>query len=191
MPPCGGHPPGIQRPDDGCGVSSRAPVWGASFWPFRPSLAPGFQVVPPCGGHQIQLLEPEILPSFKSCPRVGGIDSSLNFIFQRGGFKSCPRVGGIQYYAIISNMHKVSSRAPVWGASRKNRHRYTSINVSSRAPVWGASCCPSSRPSIQAVSSRAPGWGASFYHIDSLQTLPCFKSCPRVGGIFWVGCLLY
>ena len=57
--------------------------------------------------------------SFKSCPRVGGIR-------QRGrrrqpgacGFKSCPRVGGIDAQAGRDRGAVVSSRAPVWGASR-------------------------------------------------------------------------
>ena len=76
-----------------------------------------------------------ITPGYKEIFRIPDGDSIR--IFTGGGeTRDRPRVGGIQYYAIISNMHKVSSRAPVWGASRKNRHRYTSINVSSRAPVW-------------------------------------------------------
>ena len=32
-------------------VSSRAPVWGASFDPPHLTWAGEFQVVPPCGGH--------------------------------------------------------------------------------------------------------------------------------------------
>ena len=34
---------------------------------------------------------------------------------------------------------KVSSRAPVWGASDVDEQRDAMLVVSSRAPVWGAS----------------------------------------------------
>ena len=78
-------------------VSSRAPVWGASINLLWGTLPPWFQVVPPCGGHPLQLQ---------------GICRPLCF-------KSCPRVGGIGAIEKISGGEGVSSRAPVWGASEK------------------------------------------------------------------------
>ena len=51
VPPCGGHPAAYIIVGTRTLVSSRAPVWGASF--FAPSRGHPykFQVVPPCGGH--------------------------------------------------------------------------------------------------------------------------------------------
>ena len=62
----------------GEGVSSRAPVWGASSFEER-------------GGNYGK--------SFKSCPRVGGIREADNQEADYHGFKSCPRVGGICNFA--------------------------------------------------------------------------------------------
>ncbi len=53
VPPCGGHPGYVVVAAAKVGVSSRAPVWGASR------------------GKQT---DPEGKGGFKSCPRVGGID---------------------------------------------------------------------------------------------------------------------
>ena len=78
---------------------------------------------------------------------------------------------------------RVSSRAPVWGASLYRKLCAACSVVSSRAPVWGASTAPNrimpgyqfqvvppcgghpypftATPLILLVSSRAPVWGAS------------------------------
>ena len=119
-----------------------------------------FQVVPPCGGHRGWIGSAKWPESFKSCPRVGGILLGAELRRVGPGFKSCPRVGGIRVPSIPVAMPSVSSRAPVWGASRRIRRRLTFALVSSRAPVWGA--------------SRRPVWPRRW---------GCFKSCPRVGGI--------
>ena len=79
-----------------CNVSSRAPVWGASMVYTGTMPDEKFQVVPPCGGHPLALLYEAKGGSFKSCPRVGGIQCGLS---------RRPKI-------------RVSSRAPVWGASR-------------------------------------------------------------------------
>ena len=117
MPPCGGHPGrswnaltiwsvssrapvwgasgrGVLERDV-ADVSSRAPVWGASNPKYFNASSKLFQVVPPCGGHQLSVRSFMFLLSFKSCPRVGGIRSNP-----------------MKKIAL-----KVSSRAPVWGAS--------------------------------------------------------------------------
>ena len=99
-----------------------------------------FQVVPPCGGHPLRYTVQDgngcfkacprvggirylfsrrrYLRSFKSCPRVGGIPPGAAFFGACRRFKSCPRVGGIVEPAEILTDQSVSSRAPVWGASR-------------------------------------------------------------------------
>ena len=73
--------------------------------------------MPPCGGHPV--------------------DDAITEIAD--GFKSCPRVGGIALPYAVSRDAKVSSRAPVWGASNEDGDAYRKTVVSSRAPVWGAS----------------------------------------------------
>ena len=80
---------------------------------------------------------------------------------RRVSFKSCPRVGGIFSRLRVAPMIRVSSRAPVWGASEDGRQHPDHRRVSSRAPVWGAS------PGGLAATRRRGR----------------FKSCPRVGGI--------
>ena len=124
------------------GVSSRAPVWGASvvekcqeaaiigfkscprvggifkmsrnFWDVL------FQVVPPCGGHRLQI-------AAAGCAGIG--------------FQVVPPCGGHPGAAgaCRADPGSVSSRAPVWGASYSERPRTADRTVSSRAPVWGAS----------------------------------------------------
>ena len=161
VPPCGGHPIS-RRVKSGGNVSSRAPGWGASSRGLSLiSQYAWFQVVPPCGGHPV-------LPG----------SSCLSHQFQ-----VVPPCGGHLAYRV----HRcfpllVSSRAPVWGASRgygNNRYIYS---VSSRAPVWGASL----RPYISAMSRQfqvVPPYGGHRQPAKAPGHGPGFKSCPRVGGI--------
>ena len=97
VPPCGGHPDCDRREQRPREVSSRAPVWGAS----RRSADGGaigakFQVVPPCGGH---LTTRKYLNPYKL-------------------FQVVPPCGGHLFSQMILRFPiRVSSRAPVWGAS--------------------------------------------------------------------------
>ena len=163
-------------------VSSRAPVWGASAICGRRARSSEFQVVPPCGGHHHASLQRATAAGFKSCPRVGGIRAS-----------DC-----------IWLPYKVSSRAPVWGASRPVSRRLDDGQFQVVPPCGGHHkyymaisplACFKSCPrvggirllplcgNLSGVSSRAPVWGASFaLHIVE-RMAQGFKSCPRVGGI--------
>ena len=206
VPPCGGHPELIIDVLLLRHVSSRAPVWGASYGKSElaqnahvSSRAPGwgasivafffnrcqrFQVVPPCGGH---------LREIRRC-----------WLCQR--FQVVPPCGGHQVSAVhLTASFFVSSRAPVWGASGSEWYNFKFDCVSSRAPVWGASrflpdCMistwfqvvppcgghPQRLQELEAaglVSSRAPVWGASKKPFLSRPIGVSFKSCPRVGGI--------
>ena len=77
-------------------------------------------------------------------------------------FQVVPPCGGHPgYFPLCIAAHEVSSRAPVWGASKKEGEQRMLELVSSRAPVWGA-------------SQNKP----FFFFADG-----GFKSCPRVGGI--------
>ena len=99
---------------------------------------------------------------FKSCPRVGGIDEVRVEGRQTKRFQVVPPCGGHpSRWALPMNRMRVSSRAPVWGASYGIYHCKHSPKVSSRAPVWGAS---NAGERLQPRSKS-------------------FKSCPRVGGI--------
>ncbi len=78
------------------GVSSRAPVWGASFaLHIVERMAQGFKSCPRVGGIPSGRWMPNSVGGFKSCPRVGGI-FAVECVFNTiVCFKSCPRVGGI------------------------------------------------------------------------------------------------
>ena len=183
MPPCGGH----LRP--------------ASGQP-RPSR---FQVVPPCGGHQRPSVRRKQSASFKSCPRVGGIQWPFTSApAWYSCFKSCPPHGGIiASCARHRPCSQVSSRAPVWGASRLFLQGYEAMIVSSRAPVWGASEAVKTdlvaaqfqvvppcgghlkftvlSSCVGLVSSRAPVWGASAYNCQFFSHLNVSSRAPVWG----------
>ena len=77
-------------------------------------------------------------------------------------FQVVPPCGGHHaLYAMKNHDNGVSSRAPVWGASRGERREVRLAQVSSRAPVWGASYPGHGNGGRSVVSSRAPVWGAS------------------------------
>ena len=188
VPPCGGHPGHGCQGRCRAGVSSRAPVWGAS---------------------PRQICSTPRASCFKSCPRVGGIVAGAAVYGPDGSFKSCPRVGGIIFEKWLTLPQKGFQVVPPCGGHPTDpRNGYSYIEVSSRAPVWGASCSFLCQSSSSCVSSRAPVWGASitaFWRSGYLafqvvppcggHHFPCsfsfaaisFKSCPRVGGILHKG----
>ena len=117
VPPCGGHRPALAESFDFNAVSSRAPVWGASFiclprtviravssrapvWGASEFLegttaAGKFQVVPPCGGHLEMAPNVIVRHLVSSRAPVWGASKNNGIPSRRCGFKSCPRVGGI------------------------------------------------------------------------------------------------
>ena len=96
VPPCGGHQGNTHPKARALGVSSRAPVWGASREEDDFDEVEEFQVVPPCGGHPRRGVPP------------GG----------RHGFQVVPPCGGHRNRpSVPPSSQRVSSRAPVWGAS--------------------------------------------------------------------------
>ena len=77
-----------------------------------------FQVVPPCGGH-LKIMTAGLAP----CQ-----------------FQVVPPCGGHLFKLVFKAVNvRVSSRAPVWGASIFQSGTGNAALVSSRAPVWGAS----------------------------------------------------
>ena len=78
---------------------------------------------------------------------------------------------------------EVSSRAPVWGASPPYCSGGTTARVSSRAPVWGASGPSSAWPGIRICFKSCPRVGGIFALRCPGWRFVRFKSCPRVGGI--------
>ena len=96
VPPCGGHPAAYILVGTRTLGSSRAPVWGASF--FAPSRGhpSKFQVLPPGGGHPDATLNREHLSLVSSRAPVWGASRRRRVCFcWKQCFKSCPRVGGI------------------------------------------------------------------------------------------------
>ena len=144
------------------GVSSRAPVWGASERrTARPQPHP-FQVVPPCGGHQISRVLESLPEKVSSRAPVWGASRLLRSRrLSTRSFKSCPRVGGISVYRGPAGHRQVSSRAPVWGAS--DLHLHLLILVGS--------------------FKSCPRVGGILVAVDDVKVVHSFKSCPRVGGI--------
>ena len=121
-----------------------------------------FQVVPPCGGHQVSAVHLTASFFVSSRAPVWGASGSewYNFKFD------C-----------------VSSRAPVWGASRFLPDCMISTWFQVVPPCGGH---PQRLQELEAaglVSSRAPVWGASKKPFLSRPIGVSFKSCPRVGGI--------
>ena len=162
MPPCGGHRALASTPPSTGGVSSRAPVWGASEADQQaPDLCCSFKSCPRVGSIVRNPFKPYHQESFKSCPRVGGISAADCPAVKRPGFKSCPRVGGIAAQASMAACWAVSSRAPVWGASAQSWWR-----------GW-CGCGFKSCPRVGGILQIRPGAGRG----------GSFKSCPRVGGI--------
>ena len=204
MPPCGGHP-------------ARDFLNVFECW---------FQVVPPCGGHQAYALQACLAgkvssrapvwgaslsglyfshssTGFKSCPRVGGIHLALIVAAAASSFKSCPRVGGIFHHLDKMALELVSSRAPVWGASRirlcatarkigfKSCPRVGGINTHCRGcsiakfqvvpPCGGHPRFCASVYSFIFVSSRAPVWGASIELQQERQAAKVSSRAPVWG----------
>ena len=142
-------------------VSSRAPVWGASFAVHGAGRQRLFQVVPPCGGHLVCSMIATMASWFQVVPPCGGhLVNTLIAAYEKL-FQVVPPCGGHQKGLKILVWEQVSSRAPVWGASYNIMCALSVVGVSSRAPVWGAS--------VLLRLIRSIGM--------------CFKSCPRVGGI--------
>ena len=187
-------------------VSSRAPVWGASVSGIpQPKGTTSFQVVPPCGGHLAAGRSACRRTRFQVVPPCGGHPNEAIMLRLNTEFQVVPPCGGHPAVHVHLAGHlRVSSRAPVWGASCagaslrpcccfKSCPRVGGIvrsvvlsplqQVSSRAPVWGASSiamvCSNSTDVFQVV----PPCGGHL-HPQRGHGLPArFKSCPRVGGI--------
>ena len=105
-------------------------------------------------------LPPKPLFCFKSCPRVGGIPIGHSARGSQARFKSCPRVGGISRNLTPISLRKVSSRAPVWGASKGTGWRRFSL-----------------------LFQVVPPCGGHLLRATVFLAMICFKSCPHVGGI--------
>ena len=82
-----------------------------------------------------------------------------------------------------SAINSVSSRAPVWGASRPLIRLFATDWFQVVPPCGGHRNSADQRASSGSVSSRAPVWGASIEPKRARARPPGFKSCPRVGGI--------
>ena len=142
VPPCGGHLVD-GTPANGCiksfkscprvggiflnvafcfldwSVSSRAPVWGASVSGIpQPKGTTSFQVVPPCGGHLAAGRSACRRTRFQVVPPCGGHPNEAIMLRLNTEFQVVPPCGGHPAVHVHLAGHlRVSSRAPVWGAS--------------------------------------------------------------------------
>ena len=121
-------------------VSSRAPVWGASYF-NRNYVAPRTvsSRAPVWGASEVRDKIVELMGVSSRAPVWGASGRRRASSPTATSFKSCPRVGGIQRKSPYFKGFLVSSRAPVWGASFAGIAVKLLLAVSSRAPVWGAS----------------------------------------------------
>ena len=143
-----------------------------------------FQVVPPCGGHPIPIgFSWMVAVSFKSCPRVGGIHPIEQKEQKPAPFQVVPPCGGHPLSFDNDGLINMFQVVPPCGGHRWNNglQRYPN-KVSSRAPVWGASSAIVNTPLLLLFQVVPPCGG----HRGS-KLFPWspqgFKSCPRVGGI--------
>ena len=186
VPPCGGHRGTLHGQPAADIVSSRAPVWGASSCPPGLSASIGFQVVPPCGGHPDWTEEERYNPDeFQVVPPCGGHPNLAGLRAVLFAFQVVPPCGGHpgQYAGNIDPL-LVSSRAPVWGASRvKNARRTVSHRFKSCPRVGGI--LPRQRGSGRTTRFKSCPRVGGIHHSGLFRNFSCgFKSCPRVGGIF-------
>mgnify|MGYP000137852126 CR=1 FL=1 len=78
-----------------------------------------FQVVPPCGGHPVMVAGIGVAVSFQVVPPCGGHPSPSTSWSRSTSFQVVPPCGGHQGRSRPpAHGERVSSRAPVWGASR-------------------------------------------------------------------------
>ena len=182
MPPCGGHQAGFSQGRRVLTVSSRAPVWGASCFQYKEETYQRVSSRAPVWGASLTLGWISIIWGFQVVPPCGGHHKGLALAFISSEFQVVPPCGGhLQIPPFAAIQEKVSSRAPVWGASSELRKLIPVCFVSSRAPVWGASGGLALGGSTANVSSRAPVWGAS-WPFDMVIFDERFQVVPPCGG---------
>ena len=143
-------------------VSSRAPVWGASVFPVPVTASGEFQVVPPCGGHLVEEACGPLIQEVSSRAPVWGASRATFSGYRKYEFQVVPPCGGHQKHNIYNMIHIVFQVVPPCGGHLgQSLERGFLIRVSSRAPVWGASSVYHFTTRKYLVSSRAPVWGAS------------------------------
>ena len=139
--------------------------------------------MPPCGGHPKTARCGAWQRSFKSCPRVGGILWKAEHVALPTEFQVVPPCGGHLVVCVVIAIPRVSSRAPVWGASRRCADTVGAGKFQVVPPCGGHQYLCERNELCTTVSSRAPVWGASYAQSGGCVVRPGFKSCPRVGGI--------
>ena len=181
VPPCGGHLVGAGVTAISQAVSSRAPVWGHLVYAVALGIYRGtFQVVPPVGASCQNASNGRKDKVSSRAPRVGGIGRALARKAQLLSFKSCPRVGGIWRVIIMRWGDEMFQVVPPCGGIMRITWNSFRSAVSSRAPVWGASRPLSGKRPFRGFKS-SPRVGSILIEDFSTILPKCFKSCPRVG----------
>ena len=169
-------------------VSSRAPVWGASRLINRSRRGRRFQVVPPCGGHPSAPRAAGTTRTFQVVPPCGGHRSSLCWRAAQSPFQVVPPCGGHRKRNGIKKLVWSFQVVPPCGGHPDVVERVVEgYKVSSRAPVWGASgVMTGSRLEMMLFQVVPPCGGHHAGKGAGSRQRQGFKSCPRVGGI---GCV--
>ena len=140
-------------------VSTHAPLWGATIrWPF-PSTAMWFQPTRPYGARRRGRASSCWRPCFNPRAPMGR---------DRGQAPSRLRA-------------RVSTHAPLWGATQRGGERGEPAPVSTHAPLWGATSLAYFEIRAGNVSTHAPLWGATSRQRTAPPTTTCFNPRAPMG----------
>ena len=143
-----------------------------------------FQVVPPCGGHPGHDHRISRHGDVSSRAPVWGASCRNWKRSWRTQFQVVPPCGGHHFRSISLKPLNLFQVVPPCGG----HHFLVPVcihdhAVSSRAPVWGASH-PQATAGIRPRFQVVPPCGGHPWLWMMVELSICFKSCPRVGGIF-------
>ncbi len=122
----------------GCGVSIRAPAWGATTTMTSRTNHPAVSIRAPAWGATTRIPSSSRQTLFQFALPHGERRCGYRWRQARGGFNSRSRMGSDDKARKSSSMGDVSIRAPAWGATCEFCKNTFYVGVSIRAPAWGA-----------------------------------------------------
>ncbi len=167
------------------GVSTHAPLWGATIREAVRYIAPMFQPTRPYGARHARRNQRRDLASSFNPRAPMGRDERAADVLLRGPRFQPTRPYGARLAGALTKVSRslVSTHAPLWGATRfsraisatsssfnprapmgrdaEPRSRRLCVVVSTHAPLWGATSPSRHRPWASPVSTHAPLWGAT------------------------------
>ena len=149
----------------------------------RGRIHPGFKSCPRVGGIILIMHGFACRPSFKSCPRVGGIPDAFSHGFGMIMFQVVPPCGG--HLVPIRHLHscfEFQVVPPCGGHPMRCCRSSASFRVSSRAPVWGASWDTTYQRRAHQRFKSCPRVGGIQYNSGVLTVCALFQVVPPCGG---------